>query len=112
MQTAKDLKYRQSIFDRVDRQTEKGISKYGGTLCASGHITKPSMGLEYLAEELTDGLVYIEHTQELISELERENALLKEKCRIGELALRAIVRAYGDEALIAKKALKDMGLEQ
>lgn len=112
MQTAKDMSYRQSIIDRLDRQTEKGISKYGGTICRSGHLKSVSKGLEYLAEELTDALVYIEHDQELIREMEREIALLKKKCRIGELALRAIAGANGGEALIANKALKDMGLEQ
>lgn len=108
---AKDMAYRPAIIERLDRQTEKGIQKYGGTIDKSGHLQSASECLEYLAEELTDGLVYIEHTKTKIRALVNESAQAMRDCNIATLALRAIARIDGEGALIAKKALKDMGLE-
>lgn len=54
------LEYRQGIINRLDRQTEKGIEKYG-TVLSDYDKMKAIDRLEHLAEELTDGLVYIEH---------------------------------------------------
>jgi len=56
--TAQDMPYRASIMNRVDRQSEKGLQKYGGFLTDNKWTTQQR--LEHLAEELTDGLVYIE----------------------------------------------------
>ncbi|MGW9128080.1 hypothetical protein ACWGPW_24215 [Paenibacillus chitinolyticus] len=57
----KGMAYRQPIIDRLDQQTNKGINKYGHTIDKSGHLKNAAERLEYLAEELTDALVYIEH---------------------------------------------------
>lgn len=53
------LEYRQSIMDRVDRQTRKGLDKYGQVLNENEELDDLEM-LEYFAEELTDALVYVE----------------------------------------------------
>ena len=42
------------------RQTEKGVKKYGKRL-EDNHDLKMTERLEYLEEELIDGLMYIEH---------------------------------------------------
>lgn len=55
----KDL-YRDNIVALLDKQRNKGIATYGQTL---EHNTKMTFTerVEYLAEELVDGLMYIEH---------------------------------------------------
>lgn len=74
----KRLDYRQNIIDRLDRQTEKGIKKYGQLLSENKKLTDLDM-LEYLAEELTDGLVYIEDLKQRLERAveEEEN---EERC--------------------------------
>jgi hypothetical protein len=74
----KSMGYRQAIIDRLDRQTAKGIAKYGGPIDKSGHLTSAEEALEYLAEELTDGLVYVEHVKALIRQLVEENQRLRQ----------------------------------
>jgi phosphoribosyl-ATP pyrophosphohydrolase len=56
-------RYLDNIITRFNRQTEKGINKYGQTL-EDNPRTDPLIALEYLAEELTDGLMYIEEAKE------------------------------------------------
>ena len=56
-------RYLDNIIERFDRQTEKGIKKYGQTL-EDNPRTDPLVALEYLAEELTDGLMYLEELKE------------------------------------------------
>ncbi|UED72139.1 hypothetical protein [Brevibacillus sp. HD3.3A] len=79
------MAYRQPIIDRLDRQTEKGIRKYGDTIDKAGHLKNGTERLEYLAEELIDALVYIEDIkangagmEQLIQELSSEWAAYKE----------------------------------
>lgn len=67
----KAMAYRQPIIDRLDRQTEKGIRKYGDTIEKSGHLKNGTERLEYLAEELTDALVYIEHIKKNGTQIEQ-----------------------------------------
>ncbi len=57
-------RYRQRIIARLDKQREKGVAKYGGTLESNraGMVER----LEHLAQELTDGLEYVEWIKELI----------------------------------------------
>jgi hypothetical protein len=75
----KSMGYRQPIIDRLDRQTAKGIAKYGGTIDKSGHLTSATEALEYLAEEMTDGLVYVEHVKALVLQQAEENQRLREE---------------------------------
>ena len=56
-------RYLYRIMDRFKHQTEKGISKYGQIL-ENNPRTDPLIALEYLAEELTDGLQYLEELKE------------------------------------------------
>ena len=56
-------RYLYKIIDRFKHQAEKGISKYGQTL-EDNPRTDPIIALEYLAEELTDGLMYLEELKE------------------------------------------------
>jgi|GEM_PF-5611085 len=108
---AKDLSYRQPIIDRLDKQTEKGIKKYGGTIDRSGHLKTADESLEYLAEELTDGLVYIEHAKQMMRQMEQDIKCIKNRLAAAVNALRAIAYHDSPGAATAKKALKDMGLE-
>jgi GTP1/Obg family GTP-binding protein len=62
------LEYRQSIMDRVDKQTRKGLDKYGQVLNENEELNDLEM-LEYFAEELTDALVYIEDLKVKIKKL-------------------------------------------
>lgn len=58
--------YRRAIVARIDAQTTKGIEKYGQTLefNPAGIVER----LEHLAQELTDGLAYIEWVKECIAD--------------------------------------------
>lgn len=76
------MKYRQPIINRLDNQTRKGITKYGNTIEKSGHLRDGLQRLEYLAEELTDGLVYIEDTKAYMMELEDDIKTLLHLIRI------------------------------
>jgi hypothetical protein len=80
----KSMGYRQTIIDRLDRQTAKGIAKYGGPIDKSGHLTNAEEALEYLAEELTDGLVYVEHVKALVLQQAEENQRLREELELSQ----------------------------
>ena len=58
-------KYWSRICEIQERQTQKGLNKYGQILEENTSLT-PLERLEYLEEELIDGLMYIEHLKELI----------------------------------------------
>jgi hypothetical protein len=62
-----ESKYRSAIVERLDKQTHVGLGKYA-TLLQDNNLNTMAR-LEYLAEELTDGLQYIEHTKESVSEV-------------------------------------------
>lgn len=57
-----DSKYRQAIIRRLDQQTKKGLAKYGRLL--DDNKLDVVTRLSYLAEELIDGLQYIEWLQD------------------------------------------------
>lgn len=60
--------YWERICKLSDRQRDKGISKYGyGIECDFSCITQR---LEWLEEELIDGLMYIEHIKEWLKDVE------------------------------------------
>lgn len=83
-------RYRQRIIDRLDQQREKGVKKYGGTL----ETNKAGMleRLEHLAQELTDGLEYIEWIKELVSGQPQES---EPTCFI-----RPLVVCYNEKCLV------------
>lgn len=54
------------------RQTEKGIRKYGQRLEDNTALSRVER-LEYLEEELIDGLMYIEHIKADLHECEVES---------------------------------------
>lgn len=56
------MRYFDRIADRFKRQEQKGISKYGQVL--EDNPRGVVEALEYLAEELTDGLMYVEEAIE------------------------------------------------
>jgi hypothetical protein len=95
----KSMAYRQPIIDRLDRQTAKGIAKYGGPIDKSGHLTSAEEALEYLAEELTDGLVYVEHVKALVLQQAEENQRLQSEL---EEYTKANWAAQGREAKLAE----------
>ena len=57
--------YLDRISERFHRQTEKGLEKYG-VLLEDNQDLGFDERIEHLAEELTDGLQYIEHLKELM----------------------------------------------
>lgn len=81
----KTMEYRQPIIDRLDKQTAKGIDKYGNTIDRSGHLRSGLQRLEYLAEELTDALVYGEDLKEHIQQAEEDRRFLFELVRKMEM---------------------------
>lgn len=60
--------YWSNICDMQKKQTEKGIKKYGQVLEENTAMTIHER-LEYLQEELIDGLMYIEHIKASIDEM-------------------------------------------
>lgn len=58
--------YLERINERFYRQAEKGLKKYGVSLEDNQELGFEER-VEYLAEELTDGLQYIEHLKELMN---------------------------------------------
>lgn len=61
------MEYWDNICEIQKRQTAKGIERYGQRLEDNTELT-PIERLEYLEEELIDGLMYIEHIKRLIRE--------------------------------------------
>lgn len=57
--------YWENICEIQKRQTEKGIRSYGQRLEENQAMTMIDR-LEYLEEELVDGLMYIEHIKSLL----------------------------------------------
>lgn len=66
---AKKNKYRDRIMTRLDSQQVKGWHKYPMPLCEDKKIPMRER-LEHLAQELTDGLMYIEHIIDGLDDLE------------------------------------------
>lgn len=60
--------YWQNICEMQKRQTEKGVRKYGQTLEDNTGMSIKER-LEYLQEELIDGLMYIEHIKARAGEI-------------------------------------------
>lgn len=56
------MTYRQSINNLLDRQEAKGINKYGKPLDQNGRDMLTA--IEYLQEELVDGLYYCEELKD------------------------------------------------
>lgn len=69
-----DSRYRQAIIDRLDSQRNKGVNKYGQPL----ELNRANIDerLEHLAQELTDGLEYIEWIKEHYAEINITNDLI------------------------------------
>ena len=61
------FKYWNNICELQQKQTKKGISKYGFTLEDSDNMPLLKT-LTYLQEELIDGLMYIEHIKTLLED--------------------------------------------
>jgi len=62
------MDYWDNICKMQQKQTDKGISKYGQVLEENTSMDIKTR-LEYLQEELIDGLMYIEHIKTLIGEI-------------------------------------------
>lgn len=54
------MSYWDNICEMQKKQTEKGIKTYGQTLEQNTNLTTLER-IEYLQEELIDGLMYLEH---------------------------------------------------
>lgn len=64
-------KYWQKICEMQERQTQKGISRYGQILEENKDLDIFQV-LEYLQEELIDALMYIEHIKKLMETMKEE----------------------------------------
>lgn len=81
----KSMAHRKPILARLDRQTEKGIKKYGHTIDKSGHLKSMEQHCEYALEEATDLIVYLEDMKAKVIRLEeRENKLIEAFGLIGD----------------------------
>ena len=60
--------YRKNIINKIDKQIQKGIDKYGTTLEQNNWL-KTIDRIVYLQEELIDALVYSEHIIAKLKEL-------------------------------------------
>lgn len=65
-QADEKMKYWSNICKMQKKQTEKGLKKYGQILEENTGMTILER-LEYLEEELIDGLMYLEHIKELLT---------------------------------------------
>lgn len=65
-----DMSYWDNITKMYEKQRKKGIDTYGQTL-EDNHSLTDIERLEYLEEELIDGLMYIEHIKAMIKETRR-----------------------------------------
>lgn len=65
--TMKTPDYWGNICEMQKKQTEKGLRKYGQVLEENTEMTIIER-LEYLEEELIDGLMYLEHIKEMLKE--------------------------------------------
>ena len=63
--------YWQNVCEMQERQTQKGISRYGQILEENKDLDIFQV-LEYLQEELIDALMYIEHIKKLIETMKEE----------------------------------------
>jgi hypothetical protein len=74
-------RYLDRIIARFKRQEQKGISKYGQIL--EDNPRGALEALEYLAEELTDGLMYVEEAIEKAEQIGYRTPLAENEARIG-----------------------------
>ena len=72
--------YLKSIIARFGRQKAKGINKYGKPLEQNDREVVEAM--EYLAEELTDALMYLEEVKEKL----QTNSGCKRECQKGDIS--------------------------
>ena len=66
--TVEQSVYRKNILEKIDKQIQKGIDKYGTTLEENTWF-KAVDRIIYLQEELIDALVYSEHIIAKLKEL-------------------------------------------
>ena len=74
-------RYLDRIVARFKRQEAKGISKYGQIL--EDNPRGLLEALEYLAEELTDGLMYVEEAIEKAGQADYRTLLTETEARVG-----------------------------
>ena len=74
-------RYLDRIVARFKRQEQKGISKYGQIL--EDNPRGVLEALEYLAEELTDGLMYVEEAIEKAGQADYRTLLTETEVRVG-----------------------------
>ena len=79
--------YRDAVIARLDKQINKGKAKYGMTLEDNTQLTMTERH-DHLAEELIDGLQYIEHLKAL--EAERKPVMESLLLNVNNLGLMAI----------------------
>ena len=67
----KNKNYWKNICEMQERQTQKGINRYGQILEENKDLDMFQV-LEYLQEELIDALMYIEHIKKLVEIMKEE----------------------------------------
>jgi len=110
-------RYLDRIIARFKRQEQKGISKYGQIL--EDNPRGLLEALEYLAEELTDGLMYVEEAIEKAEQIGYRTPLAENEARIGRaerqlIKLQEEVEKYqviAELAVLAYKSGQICGLD-
>jgi phage shock protein A len=110
-------RYLDRIVARFKRQEAKGISKYGQIL--EDNPRGLLEALEYLAEELTDGLMYVEEAIEKAEQIGYRTPLAENEARIGRaerqlIKLQEEVEKYqviAELAVLAYKSGQICGLD-
>ena len=62
--------YSERIIERIEKQTDKGISKYGANLKENPLHLSISQVVEYAAEEAADLTVYLEKVKEMVANID------------------------------------------
>ena len=102
-------RYLDRIVARFKRQEAKGISKYGQIL--EDNPRGVLEALEYLAEELTDGLMYVEEAIEKAGQADYRTVLKETEVRVGR-AERQLIKLQEENAkLLARAVEAEKGFE-
>lgn len=101
-------RYLDRIVARFKRQEQKGISKYGQIL--EDNPRGALEALEYLAEELTDGLMYVEEAIEKAGQADYRTLLTETEVRAGR-AEKQLIKLQQENAELREEIKKYRTIE-
>ena len=101
-------RYLDRIVARFKRQEQKGVSKYGQIL--EDNPRGVLEALEYLAEELTDGLMYVEEAIEKAEQTDYRTLLKETEVRAGR-AEKQLIKLQQENAELREEIKKYRTIE-